>query len=505
VTDVISTVKKTTGFDWVAAVFYPLAVILMEAFWVYPWLVWIGSWPAFSENRAALSLASVIIALAASLLVTRLTLRQKWPLGFQRAVIIGGGLVVILLVLGVDYRAGYGFLSGGWFTHIGQVLGTTFSNARTIVLALPALLYLWWRGIVLGQKTSDFRDVYRSFLLGMLSLVALIIIWQVSSASEKFSAPGPEIGLDIMAFFFFGLLAIAITHIYLMRRSMPKEEAALTTAKRWLPMMLGVVGGMILVGFGVASIFTNEFFELIGGWAGTAFNFLGKIFNYILIPLGYVFDWILRGLQFLVNLLRGTPAPGQEGGNMSAGSPWPEVTGAEIPPWVTEAVKWFVIAIIVALVIFILARAVSRLRSRRHEEIEEIHESLLSWRGLQDDLRLFFNMMGNRFKGKPPARRPYKFDESASGRLDIREIFRHVLWEGSRSGLPRRRHETASEYSRRLQHEVPESGEPLSGITGLYEDVRYGEASVPEEKVDSANSLWQTLRGLIRKMRGAGT
>jgi hypothetical protein len=503
VTDAKDTGKGIRNIDWVAVVFYPLAVVLMEAFWVYPWLVWIGGWPAFNENRPALSLASVIIALAASLLVTRITLRRKWSLGLVRTVVIGSGLVVMVLVLGVEYNAGYGYLSVGWFAHIGRVLGNILNNAQTIVLALPALVYLWWRGIVLGQKTADFKDVYRSFLLGMLSLVALIIIWQISSASERFSAPGPEIGLDIIGFFFFGLLAIAITHIYLMRRSMPKEETALTTTRRWLPMMLGVVGGMILVGFGFASIFTTEFFELIGRWVGAVFSFLGKIVDYILIPLNYVFEWIFKALQFLVNLIRGEQLPGQEGGgNMTGGEMFPEVTGAELPAWVPVALKWFVITIIVALVIFILAKAISRLRSRRREEIEEIHESIFSWRGLRDDLRLLLSMMGNRFKRKPSARRPSQFRETVSGRLDIREIFRHLLWEGARSGLPRRRHETASEYSHRLQRSVPESGEPLNDITGLYEDVRYGETGLPEDQVDSANSIWQTLRGLIRRIRG---
>jgi hypothetical protein len=111
-------------------------------------------------------------------------------------------------------------------------------------------------------------------------------------------------------------------------------------------------------------------------------------------------------------------------------------------------------------------------------------------------------MMGDKFKKKPPAAPPYVFDENAAGRLDIREIFRHLQWEAGRSGIARRRHETAVEYADRLQRIVPDSSSPLHDLTGIYENVRYGETGVPEEKVDSANNLWQTLRGLIRKLRG---
>ena len=495
--------NRFKNFDWLAVVFYPLAVILMEAFWVSPWLGWLGVWPIFAEPRPVLSLASVIIVLAVSLLVTRVSLKQKLPMWAIQCIIIGGGLVTMLLVLGVEYADGYGFLSGGWFAHIGQVLGATFNHASTIVVALPAMLYLWWRGIILGQSTSYFKDIYRSFLLGMVALIVLIILWQISSASGTFQKPGPGIGLNVIAFFFFGLMAIAICHLYLMRSTMPREEAALTSVWRWLPIMLGVIGGMVLVGFGIACIFSAEFFESVGHGAGVVFDFLGKIFNYILIPFNYLFEGIFWLLRFLLNLIRGNQ-PAQPGGTGNMTLPeFPEVTPKEWSPVVTETIKWLVIAIIVAVVIFILAKAVSRFRARRaREEIEEIHESLLSWSGLRDDLRLFLNMMGQRFKRKPAAPPGYHFDENATGRLDIREIFRHLQWEAGRSGISRRRHETASEYTSRLQRMVPDSSEPLNRLTDLYADVRYGEISVPEEQVDNANSLWQTLRELLRKLRG---
>lgn len=497
--------SRFRSFDWLAVVFYPLAVVLMEAFWVYPWLVWLGGWPIFSERHPALSLTAVIIVLAVSLLVTRVFLRQKWPLRTIQSVIIGSGLLAILLVLGIEYRADFVFLSGGWFVHVGQALGNTFGSPHTIVVALPVLLYLWWRGIILGQTTSYFRDIYRSFLLGMVALIALIIIWQISSGSESFAAPGPGIGLSIIAFFFFGLMSIAVCHLYAMRRSMPKEEAALTSVWRWLPIMLGVVGGMVVVGFIVASVFSEEFFVSIGQGAGIVFDFLGKIFHYILIPLNYVFEGIFWVLRFLINLIR-NDQPLQPEGTGEQGFPeMADVVQRDLPAAAIMAVKWLVIALIVAAVIFILAKAISRFRAQRaREEIEEIHESLWSWRGVRDDLRLLLNMIGKRFQRKrvPVAVKP-DIDEGTSRRLNVREIYRHLLREAACSGLARYRHETASEYASRLEQAVPDGREPLDRLTGLYIDVRYGETSPPEEQVDSANIFWRTLRGLLRRIRGA--
>ncbi len=496
--------NRFRNFDWLAVILYPLAVILMEAFWVYPWLVWLGGWPIFSEQRPALSLAAVIIVLVVSLLVTRILLRQKWQMRVIQTAVIGGGLVTILLVLGVEYDAGYGFLSGGWFVHVGQVLGDTFNSPDTIVVALPVLLYLWWRGIILGQTTSYFRDIYRSFLLGMVALIVLIILWQISSGSENFEPPGPGIGLNVIAFFFFGLMAIAVSHLYQMRRSMPKEEAALTSVKRWLPIMLGVVGSMAVVSFFVASVFSKEFFTSIGHGIGVFFSFIGKIFPYILIPFNYIFEGIFYVLQWLLNLIRSDQELQPEGFGGEGFREMEEVATRGIPEAAVLAIKWVVIALIAAAVIFILAKAISRFRVKyARDEIEEIHESLWSWRGLSDDLRLLFGMMGSKFKRKrAPAAPKHYTDDDESRRLNVREIYRHLLWEAARSGVARHRHETASEYAGRLERAVPEGSEPLGSITDLYIDVRYGETSPPEEQVDKANGLWRALRGLLRRIRG---
>jgi hypothetical protein len=496
--------NRFRDFDWLAVVLYPLAVILMESFWVYPWLIWLGGWPVFSEQRPALSLAAVVVMLAVSLVVTRILLRQKWPMRAIRAAVVGGGLVAILLVLGVEYSAGYSFLSGGWFIHVGQVLGDTFKSPDTIVAALPVMVYLWWRGIILGQTTSYFRDIYRSFLLGMVALIVLIIIWQISSGEEDFVPPGPGIGFNVIAFFFFGLIAIAVSHLYQMRRSMPKEEAALTSVKRWLPIMLGVVGSMAVVSFLIASAFSEEFFTSIGHGIGAFFSFLGKILTYILIPFNYLFDGIFWVIRWFIELLR-TEQELPPGGPGAGGLPeFEEVVPRGLPDAAILAIKWVVIILIIAAVIYILAKAISRFRGRQaQDEIEEIHESLWSWRGLSDDLKLFFSMMGSKFRRKQaPAVLEHYTDDDLSRRLNVREIYRHLLWEAARSGVARKRHETASEYSGRLRQTVPDSGKPLDSITDLYIDVRYGETAAPEEQVDNANVLWRTLRGLIRRIRG---
>jgi hypothetical protein len=496
----ISTLKK---FDWMAVVFYPLAVILMEAFWVSPWLNWLGLWPVFRESRPVLSLGSVVLILALSLLVTRVALKLKMPMWGIQTIVIGSGLVAMLLVLGYEYADGYTFFSGGWFAHTGQVLGNTFSNPGTITAALPVFLYLWWRGINLGQSTTYFKDIYRTFVLGMVALIALIIIWQISSSSGTFPKPGAGIGANVIAFFFFGLIAIAICHLYLMRSTMPREEAALTSVWRWMPIMLGVIGGVVLVGFGIASALSPSFFDSVGQGASAIGHFLGKVINILIWPLNYLAEGIMWILRWLISLLRRNPPDTTDNtSGIPSGPDFGNVTPKELSPAWSAAIRWTVIAIVVGVIIYILARAVSRFRAKRaREEIEEVRESLFSWKGLRDDLKLFFNMMGQRFKRKESAA-GQRFDENAAGLMDIREIYRHLQWEAGKSGIPRRRHETADEYAGRLRRYAPDSSVPVDDITRMYKNVRYGETSLPAGQINTANGIWQTLKGLLRQMRG---
>lgn len=487
--------------DWLSTVVYPLTVVLMETFWIYPLLVWVGGWSLFAETRPVLSIFSIFIVLGLSLTITRITSKRDWPLWSIQAVIIGTGIVTMLLVLRVDYSDGYAFSESGWLAHTGRLLGSTFSKLYPVVLAIPVLVYLWWRGIQLGRTTSFFRNIYRSFIIGLIALIVLIGLWQLSSSSGEIEGPISSIGFYVIAFFFFGLIALAVCHLYVMRQRMPAGDRT-TSVWRSLPMMLGVIGGIIVVGLVAASLMSPDFFSAIERAFSAVGDALYTAVIWVLEKLNFIFEGIFWVLRWILSLLRNTQPQEQEE-NGEGGSPFEGVEPGDInlPEAFTTAVQWFVIAVIVAVVIYILARAISRYRARRGlEEIEEIHESLLSAGNLRDDLRQFLNILGSRFRRRPK-KVEITFDDTA-GRLNAREIYRRLLWEASRQGIVRKNYETPVEYERRLERYIPEGSEQLNDITGLYSEVRYGDIEPPEEKVDGANGLWAVLRSMVRRIGG---
>ena len=117
-----SRIKNT---DWLGTVFYPVFVVLMETFWVYPWLVWIGTYSSVFPAAPRVKPGGSLCRHGGGGPVVRYFLRPQWPLRLAQVFVVGSGLLVILFTLGVEYRSGYTFLSAGWFRYIGSVFGAT--------------------------------------------------------------------------------------------------------------------------------------------------------------------------------------------------------------------------------------------------------------------------------------------------------------------------------------------------------------------------------------------
>jgi hypothetical protein len=497
--------NRLKQINYLNDVFYPASVILMESFWFYPWLLWLGVWDFFTEAGPAINLLSVIILLVASIVITRVVTRQSWPLWLIRTVVIGSGLVVMFLVLRISHHAGFGIFDIGWYGFIGEKFAHFFNEPHPMVLAIPVMIYLWWRGISLGRTTSQFKSIYTSFLTGMAFLILLIVLWSAGSGPNSFPGPGSEMAIYVIGFFFFGLVSIAVGHLYMMHRAMPTEEAALTSIWRWLPMMLGVIGGMIVIGFVIGSLFSHNFIQTLKtgvGYVGDAFR---QIIEWIGVPLNWIFEGILAVLRWIIGMLRTNPPTESE--NTTGGGPFENFnsTGVELAPELVMALKWILIALIIGVIIFFLARTISRYLDRRHQDrIEEIHESLWNAREIGNDFRLFLKGLANKFRRKPKPGYPVDLFAIKPGeKMDVRKIYRHLLREGKRSGIPRRKHETVTEYARRLEKSIPAGTGPVGIITDYYTDVRYGDIGLQEKKVDQANTLWETVRNLLRSLRGA--
>ena len=497
--------RQLSRVNWITNVVIPAAVVLMEVYWLYPWFLWLGKAELFSEPRAPLSIGGVIVLLGGGFVATRYLLSREWPLNWIRWGIIICGLVVVFTIIRSEYHAGYGLFDMQWFVHTVRIL-LDFSQAHTLMVALPAGAYLWWRGISRGRSQLYTADIYRTFIIGTISFVLLVIVWRISQGAGSLEELASTVAPHVAAFFFFALVSMALTNLQSIRQRMTPEDVGLSFNRRWLPILLLVVGSIVLIGIGVASIFSPEFVSFLSGLLGSIVDVIRQVIGYILIPLGYIAAALYWVGSFLVNLIRGENIPEFEGPDFDFAEEAAEQTqGAPVSEVVILALKWTLFAIITIIIIYLLAKAIRRFRlSRMRTDVTEVNESLWSWSGFVEDVRLFLSSIWQRIwrrrkETAPVHTIPQRYlEEMEEGIMDIREIYRRLLWQASRFGMGRRSCETPYEYSERLEQLVPDGQEPLTEITDLYVNIRYGEMETRKRQVDRANNLWQTLKRILR-------
>jgi hypothetical protein len=479
----------------------------MDVFPLCAWLIFIGSLPMVTHDRPPLTFWSLLFLLGGSFLVNRFFLKRKWPIAWIQLSVMACGLIAIFLALRVEYAAGFSLFSGQWFATYGNQVISFFTKYPPFVFAIIAGFYLWWRGISLARSRLYFDDIYHSFLLQLVLLVFLIITWSFTYKTGSLKNITSSIGIYVVGFFFFGLLALALTNLRIIQEKFRKKgELSKNFGRRWLTTILIVIGGVILLGIGFASIFSSQFVSLLGKFMNSISGAYSYIIYYLLLAVGLLVTLFYYVGEFLLYLLTLGKTSKPQDLNPTPLMPQPNkknVQGAFSPQFIL-IIKLVVLALIVFGVIFLISKAIQRQhRKELTEDLEEEQESLWSWEGFKADLMIFFKAIFQLFKRKKkPAQvniaTDWHVEDEIERRLNIREIYQHLLWHGARLKIPREKYETPSEYAGRLGLLVPDGKEPLDEITGFYIDARYGDHPAEEPRTDRANSLWEKLRNLFK-------
>jgi Na+-transporting methylmalonyl-CoA/oxaloacetate decarboxylase gamma subunit len=460
-----------------------------------------------TNDRPPLTFWSLLFLLGGAFIASRFLLKRKWPMSWIQITIMGCGLVAIFLVLRVEYAAGFSLFSGQWFATYGNQIISFFTKYPPFVFAIIAALYCWWRGISLSHSRLYFDDIYHSFLIQLTALVFLIIMWSFTYKSGPLKNITSNIGIYVVGFFFFGLLALALTNLRVIQEKFRKKgELSKNFSRRWLTTILIVIGGVILLGIGLASIFSSQFISLLGKFMNSISGAYSAVINFILEAIGLLVQLMYDIGEFLLSLIPKVKAPTTtpETSPLVSTTTTPGSGGVYYNPQLVLIIKLVFLALIIFGVIFLISRAIQRQhRKELTEDVEEEQESLWSWEGFKADLMVFFKAIFQLFKRKKkPAQSnittDWHVEDDIERRLNIREIYQHLLWHGSLLKIPREKYETPSEYARRLGQVVPDGKEPLDEITGLYIDARYGDHPAEEKRTDRANSIWQKLRNLFK-------
>ncbi len=469
-----------------------LLILAGEAAWIFAWAVTLGAW-IDSTRAPLLDLPALLLILLLSSSLARLAAGSGRGWRWLRLATVVLGLVVAIapsiVALGLPSDLGQGAVS------LNSALeGDTLPRA----LFAGGLSFLAWRrGVGVGRALPDLAAVDDGFRDGVIAMSSLLAFVGLAGAA----APLPSDALipSTLVVLLSGLIGMPLARILdVSARPRHRHGPELLPGAPWLVMLLTVVCGILAVTLVLARLFT---FERIGAVLDAVGGRLDGVLRTVIYVLAIPFGLLVEALVFLARLLARPdaerPRPSQPGADwLSRLGRQGEV--GEISPETLLILKLALGVLIVALLAWILWRAVSRLqRLWWDDDVEETRESVWTWPGRGAVWAwLLGRLRPLRARAALALGGTRKRTEGAE--RSVRGAYRDLLRLGAEVGKPRQMPETAREYQMRLARGAPEGAEEVRLITEAYAVARYGPPTASPPRLEPLYAALARLRAAWR-------
>jgi hypothetical protein len=468
------------GLRWRQEVLY-LSVAAMEACWLYPWFL-LGH-RMLGDSTHPPSILFLFVPLLVALYLTRTLLKLQLEMRWNR-VIIALSAVVACLVAPKYYLYGqYSLLDPTWLWNMARALADLANAIPVEILVIVLVLYLWWRGISLGQQSLTFAKVGFYFRLGIVTFIWYLFL--------TFFGPDQEVTVFIFIYFFFGLIAVALARI--------EEVSQLRGGVRspfnayWLGVLVLATLVVLLIGFLAFSIFSLQNAYHVLGWLHplepvleAAFYFVFAILGYLLQPLVEALILILSerfaelGLSELL-ILQETPQELQ-------------AAQASSPPGYLGILRGCITVFILLAALIAVARSLQRWWARQEERGDELRESLWSSgsiaQGVLGSVRDGWDRLGE-LAGMV---RRFGLGRDLYSVISIKKIYASLVRLAEIRGYPRPVAQTPYEYLDTLYRALLGSEAEVAAITEAYVGVHYGELPHSADDLRHIRECWARVR-----------
>ncbi len=470
------------AIDWRRETLYPLSAA-MEVAWFAPWyLALIPATGRLPPLRTAIGLLVImVIPVYTARLLDRLSLKPR----VQQAAMVALLALSCILALRVLLYAGQAYKGLDWLAEtITEVISFNALIPDWFVIVMSTL-FLWWRGISLGQRRPSVDAVAFGFYVGIVSFIGFVLVVSIVT--------GQDPAFFIPIFFFFSLMALAATRMEEMRGLRGAIRSPFGFS--WLFAITLAALAVIILGALLGALLTGGDMQAVLHWIEPLLLVAGILLGLALVALRTVVHWLLgllRGLGLggvsapLAELLDGLDdlLPDPAAGQIEAPAGLSTVAG------IIRLLFFFALVVGMGVLVIWMVRRQSRLPREREDED---HEFLLSPALLAENLRRWAEA------GRGRLATLLGVVENAGLRglfraLTIRRIYAHMLHLGAEQGYPRAAHQTPYEYQETAARAFPAALAEVYVITEAYIAVHYGEAPETGAELQEIRACWERLK-----------
>ena len=445
------------------------ATLLTEATWFYAGFTVIGV--VTGSKGSPLGFVAIVAILVTAFLIARTIGMIRMPIVAAYSFQMLTGLVVLYLTLGTQFPPTGSGLDLGW---AGNLSGGPGGESFAFQAALAAIfgIFLWWRAARLASSDYIVDNLSGSFKFGIM-VISFAAIMDIIVDTDMHIFP------LMFLFFASGITGLSIGQI------LPVSQRALAQ-KAW-PKVIGGIVSVILVAGLLFSFLRSGVLTLLSTPMVFVLNLMALVIFFVIIyPIAYLVDFLIRGLRFLAAMIA-TETEDQEFVDPGEGisdmlQRLREGAEEQGPSLVLQVIEWTLLAIIIAVILFFLAKAFRRrVRWRRVDE-EGTPESITDDVDPAYDMaRLLFNLIPKRFRiGK--TERSFTLPDDEADIVEVFRIYFGLLTLAEERGYPRPTSETPTEYQKTLEMVFP--AELVRSVTAAFVRACYGHHPAPRQQIE---------------------
>ncbi len=456
-----------------------LSAVLVESVWIYAGLSILSLMmlPGGSPITWVAALAIMLVSYAVTRSLT-LVIMPKW---MPYAVEMGLGTLTTYLVLGTQLQSGGQWMDIGWLSSMFSEFQSEHFVRSAAIGGFASVLF-WVRGGRIATSEFPVEHLGFTFRLGL-------IVLSVAAVVDIFNEADLRMFELMFVFFAAGLAGLGAGHI------LPSTKRALAL-RTWVRVIGTVVISVLLMGLlfsliqrGILSFLSVPLKFILEGIARI-------IFFVFIVPLVFVLEFIISAFFSLLRRFAGEPPENEQEIEIGPGEMFGQFAEQGDP---SEPALWLqilagvVIALVVAGILVIIARAFRRnLRWRRVDEEGERESLYGEFDPTMDLARLLFGLLPERFRRRRVDTN-LRLPDDEQNIVDVFRIYFGMLTFAESRGEHRRHSDTPSEHRTRLGRVLPERLVEMA--TAAFNRACYGRRAATREQIDEMQQLLEQASG----------